>query len=126
MSTALAAQLTQIRAKSTHPLDLKEKKRAHSESLLFDRATAATQDLDSLYRLCHDGFQELCQLDQRFKTFARSLFGPDSLQQDRTHLDETTNRQIDRLLEKFLALVSSRILFQPALKAIEWLVRRFR
>ena len=126
MATALTAQLAQIRAKSTHPLDLKEKKRAHSQSLVFDPTVAASQDFDALFHICRDGFDELCRLDNRFEKFARSLFSPDSVQQDRTHLQEATNRQIDNLLESFFVLVTSRLLLQSALKSVEWLVRRFR
>ena len=36
------------------------------------------------------------------------------------------NRELDDLLEHFFHLAGSKVLLQPAIKAIEWLIRRFR
>jgi len=36
------------------------------------------------------------------------------------------NSELDRHLEAFLGLVGGRLRLNPAIKAIEWLVRRFR
>ncbi|KAG8528844.1 uncharacterized protein KY384_006533 [Bacidia gigantensis] len=126
MTTALAAQLAQIRKVSNHPLDLKAQKKAHSKSLLFDSKTAATQDFDSIFQICLQGFDELCHLDQRYSKFKDNLFSEQSKDEDRTLLTHAQNVQLDVALHDFLALISSRVLLQPALIAIEWLVRRFR
>ena len=126
MTTSLAAQLAQIRSKSTNPLDLKAQKKAHSQSLLFDPRHAANQDFDTIYQLCYEGFVELCRLDSRFRPFAKSLFSEQSKQEDRTLMTQSQNEQLNVLLEDFLCLVGARIALKPASKAVEWLVRRFR
>ena len=126
MATALASQLAQIRAHSTNPLDLKAQKRAHSRSLLYEPGVAATQDFDSLFQICYEGFQELCRIDSRFAGFANNLFSEQSKHEDRTQMTTAQNQQLDVVLEDFLRLVGSKLLLKPALKAVEWLVRRFR
>ena len=126
MTTALAAQLAQIRANSSNPLDLKAQRKAHSKSLLFDPPHAANQDFDTIYQLCYEGYFELCQLDPRFIPFGKNLFGEQSKHEDRTQMTEAQNGQLDALVEDFLALIGSRLLLKPALLAVEWVVRRFR
>ena len=36
------------------------------------------------------------------------------------------NKELDAVLEAFLALAGGRLLLTPAVKAVDWLVRRFR
>ena len=126
MATALAAQLAQIAAKSSNPLDLKAQKKAHSQSLLFDQHVAASQDYDTIYQVCFEGYLELCDLDRRFGGFARSIFSEQSKRQERSQMTSAENKELDEVLESFLGLVGARLLLKPALKAVEWLVRRFR
>ena len=126
MATALTAQLALIAARSTNPLDLKAQKKAHSQSLLFERSIAAAQDFDTIYQICIEGFQELCQIDARFSTFARSIFNEQSKQEDRATMTVQQNEELNEVLEKFLGLLGGRLFLKPALKAAEWLVRRFR
>ena len=126
MSTALAAQLAQIRGRNVNPLDLKAQKAAHSQSLLYEPSHAASQDFDTIYRLCREGFEDLCQLDSRFVRFSSSIFGEQSKSQDREQMTKTQNEELDRVLEDFLCLVGARISLKPATKAIEWIIRRFR
>ena len=126
MATALTSQLARIRASSCNPLDLKAQKIAHSRSLLYEPGVAATQDFDSLYQICYEGFQELCRLDPRFAGFANNLFSEQSKQEDRTKMTAVQNQQLDIILEEFLHLAGSKLLLKPALKAVEWLVRRFK
>ncbi|KAL8954084.1 MAG: hypothetical protein Q9183_007295, partial [Haloplaca sp. 2 TL-2023] len=99
MATSLAAQLAQIRAHSTNALDLKAQKKAHSKSLLFDERHAATQDFDTLFQICVEGYQELCRLDPRFLEFAGNLFSEQSKQEDRTQMTEGENKRLDGVLE---------------------------
>ena len=126
MATVLATQLAQIRAQSTNSLDLKAQKKAHSQSLFFEPRVAATQGFDTIYQICYEGFEELCRLDPSFYGFAGSVFGEQSKQEDRTQMTAAQNQRLDLVIEEFLGLVSSRLLLKPALKAVEWLVRRFR
>ncbi|KAL8793139.1 MAG: hypothetical protein Q9195_004251 [Heterodermia aff. obscurata] len=126
MTSVLASQLAQIRAKSSNSLNLKAQKKAHSKSLLFEPQIAATQDFDTLYQICYEGFIELCRLDSRFTNFSGSIFSEQSKLEDRTLLTEAQNKRLDSILENFLGLVGSRLLLKPALQAVEWIVRRFR
>ena len=126
MATALATQLAAIAANSTNQLDLKAQRRAHSQSLIFEPHDAARQDFDTIYDVCVEGFRELCLLDPRLRSFSRSLFSDHSKDQDRTQMTSAQNEELDVVLERFLHLVGSKVLLQPTIKAIEWLVRRFR
>ena len=126
MATTLAVQLAQIRSQSTYSLDLKAQKKAHAQSLLFDPQIAGTQDFDSIFQICYEGYEELSRLDPRFLQFARTIFSEQSKQEDRTQMTPAQNQQLDTVLENFLSLVGSKLLLKPALKAVEWLVRRFR
>ena len=126
MATALASQLAQVRSQSTNPLDLKAQKKAYSRSFLFEPSVAASQDFESLYQLCHEGFQELCRLDPRFAGFAANLFSEQSKYEDREQMTAAQNQRLDVVLEDFLHLIGGKLLLKPAHKAVEWLVRRFR
>ncbi|KAL8656885.1 MAG: hypothetical protein Q9226_002479 [Calogaya cf. arnoldii] len=125
MATSLASQLAKVRVESTNALDLKAQKKAHSKSLLFDAHHAATQSFDTLFQLCHEGYQVICRLDQRFEAFAGNLFSDQSKQEDRTQMTAAQNKSLDNVLEDFMSLVTGRLLLKPAVKAMEWLVRRF-
>ncbi|CRG90866.1 U3 small nucleolar RNA-associated protein 10 [Talaromyces islandicus] len=126
MATSLSAQLAQIASKSTNPLDLKAQQVAHSKSLIFDHKTAKSQDFHTIYEICHEGFRELCQLDTRFSEFDRTIFSPHSKTEDRSEMTAAQNKDLDAVLESFMALVGGRLQLTPAIKALDWLVRRFR
>ncbi|KAL3490142.1 hypothetical protein BJX62DRAFT_143071 [Aspergillus germanicus] len=126
MASTLAAQLSQIAANSTNQLNLKAQRVAHAQSLIFGKRVAGSQDFDTIYDICYDGFREICQLDTRFAQFERSLFSEQSKSQERTEMSAEQNKELDTVLEAFLALVGGRLLLNPAVKAVEWLVRRFR
>ena len=126
MTTSFSAQLRDIAANTTNELDLKAQRAAHSTSLIFERTVAGVQDFDTIYQICLEGFQDLCLLDQRFQEFGRSLFSAESKSQDRAQLTREQNEELDSVIEAYLSLVSGRILLKPALKTIEWLVRRFK
>ncbi|KEZ44853.1 U3 small nucleolar RNA-associated protein 10 [Scedosporium apiospermum] len=126
MATSLAKQLAQIAAKSKTTLNAKAQKAAHSKSLIWEPKVAASQSFQSLYPVCYEGFEELCGLDARFTPFRATLFSEQSQYEDRTQLTEAENRELDGKVESFLRLVGSRLRLMPAIKAIEWLIRRFR
>lgn len=126
MATSLAAQLSKIAATSTSVLNLKAQKTAHSKSLIFEPRVAASQTFDTLYTLCHEGFQELCLLDGRFLEFQQDLFSEQSQDEERGQMTAGENAELDKRLEAFLGLVGSRMQLSPAVKAVEWLIRRFR
>lgn len=126
MATSLAAQLSKISANSTNSLNLKAQKAAHSKSLIFEPRVAASQSFDTIYILCHEGFQELCLLDGRFLEFQRDLFSEQSQTEDRLQMTAAQNSELDKRIEAFLGLVGGRLRLTPAVKAVEWLLRRFR
>ncbi|KGO59818.1 HEAT, type 2 [Penicillium expansum] len=126
MASSLAAQLSQIAAKSTHELDLKAQRVSHSQSLIFDPKIAGTQDFDAIYDICYDGFRELCSLDPRFAEFDRTIFSEQSKAEDRSQMNVLQNKELDTVVEAFLSLVGGRLQLSPAVKAVDWLVRRFR
>nr|OQO20369.1 hypothetical protein B0A51_12546 [Rachicladosporium sp. CCFEE 5018] len=126
MATTLQRQLAAISAKSTNQLNLKAQKQRHSRSLIFEPHEAAKQSFDTLYQICADGFDDLCQLDARFRPFAKTLFAPSSVEEEREHLTQADNDQLNIVVEQFLALVCARLLLRPAQKSVEWLVRRWR
>lgn len=126
MASSLAAQLSQVAAKSTNQLNLKAQRLAHSQSLIFDRKVAGSQDFDTVFEICYEGFQELCQLDSRYTSFERTIFSEQSKAEDRTEMTAAQNQELDTVIEAFLALVGGRLLLSPAVKAVDWLVRRFR
>ena len=126
MTTAFTAQLRQIADKSTNELDLKARKTAFAESLIFDKVLAGSQDVETIYQICLEGFQELVQLDDRFNLFEQSLFSRQSKTQERGHMTAQENEALDGVIAQFLQLVGGRLSLRPAVKAVEWLVRRFR
>lgn len=126
MASSLSAQLAQIASTSTNPLDLKAQQVAHSKSLIFDHKTAKSQDFHTIYEICYEGFHELCQLDTRFTEFERTIFSQHSKTEDRSEMTAAQNKDLDAVLESFIALVGGRLQLTPAIKALDWLVRRFR
>ncbi|KAI0406703.1 armadillo-type protein [Xylaria palmicola] len=126
MATALAAQLAQIAANSKSSLDVKAQKAAHSKSLIFEPRAAAVQNLQTLYGICREGFDELCQLDSRFIPFATTIFSEQSQDEDRAQMTAAENTELDKRIDAFLRLAGARLRLMPTIKAIEWLVRRFR
>jgi U3 small nucleolar RNA-associated protein 10 len=126
MATSLAAQLSVISANSEKSLNLKAQKAAHSKSLIFEPRVAASQSFDTIYTLCHEGFQELCLLDGRFSEYQSDVFSEQSKDEDRAQMTAAENSELDKRLEGFIGLVGGRLRLNPAVKAMEWLIRRFR
>jgi len=127
MATSLQTQLARIAGgNGSNALDLKAQRKAHSQSLLFEPNVAVSQDFDRLYQICVEGFQELCAIDHRFLPFSRTIFAEQSRQEDRSQMTASENAKLDKILESFLSLVGGRLLLKPAIKSVEWLLRRFR
>ena len=126
MTSAFAAQLRTIAANSTNELDVRARRDAHAESLIFDRSVAVKQDWDTVFQICLEGFQELCLLDSRLREFEQNLYSPQAKDQDREQLSKTQNEALNVVLEQSLTLLGSKVLLRPGIKAVEWLVRRFR
>ncbi|KIW69931.1 hypothetical protein PV04_02245 [Phialophora macrospora] len=126
MTSTFAAQLRNIAANSTNELDLRARRDAHAESLIFERSVAIKQDWETIFQVCLEGFQEMCLLDSRLREFEQNLFSPQAKDQDREQLSRPQNEALGVVLERCLALLGSKVLLRPGVKAVEWLVRRFR
>ena len=130
MASSLSAQLTKLQTNrpstTSSILDPKKLKTLHSVSLLFAPQHAATQDFDSLHSICLEGFHELCSLEPRFHIFERSLFSEQSKSVDRELLGLEDNKKLDDNTRAFLRLLGAWALVRSGVKALEWLVRRFR
>ena len=126
MTSTFAAQLRTIAANSTNELDLRARRESHADSLVFERSVAVKQDWDTIYQICLGGFQELCLLDSSLREFEHNLYSPQAKDQDREQLSKSQNEALDVVLERCLALLASKVLLRPGVKAVEWLVRRFR
>ncbi|KAL2401513.1 U3 small nucleolar RNA-associated protein 10 [Exophiala dermatitidis] len=126
MTSAFAAQLRTIAANSTNELDLRARRDAHGESLVFERSVAVKQDWETIYQICVEGFQELCMLDTRLREFEQNLYSPQAKEQDREQLSRSQNEALGIVIDRCLALLGSKVLLRPGIRAVEWLVRRFR
>lgn len=124
--SALSKQLAAIAATSTHELDVKRQRTDFSKSLLFDAKQASSQSYDALYQLGLQGLEDLIRLDANFEPFRHTIFSPQSVTYDRAVVNLEDVKKLDRVIEGFLGRVGSKLLLKPALKAVEWLVRRFR
>ncbi|KAK9377487.1 uncharacterized protein V1513DRAFT_408819 [Lipomyces chichibuensis] len=128
MASSLGRQLSLIKANAVtaSTLDRKRRQKSHAVSLIYDPKDAITQDLDSIYLVALKGLQDLESIDHRFRTFEKSLFSETSISIDRYVQTPEQNAVLDRAVESFLALIGPRVLLQPAIQALEWLVRRFK
>ncbi|KAF8477353.1 hypothetical protein BDZ91DRAFT_688639 [Kalaharituber pfeilii] len=126
MASTLAQQLQHIATKSANTVSAEKQKAVYSVSLLYPPAHAARQDIDTIYFIALEGFQELVELDPVFSKFEKGIFSRSSIGVDRFIQTKQQNEGLDKNIEEFLGLVGPRLLLKGALKALEWLVRRFR
>ena len=126
MPSTLAQQLQLIAATSVNTLSAERQKRLYSVSLLYPSQEAATQDLTTVYSIALEGFRELVELTPSFQKYDKSLFAPSSVSFDRFLQTKKVNDELNRTIDNFLSLVGVRLLLRSSLKALEWLVRRFR
>ncbi|CUS10614.1 unnamed protein product [Tuber aestivum] len=126
MASNLAAQLSAIAATSTNTLNTQKLRSIHSISLLFPPSVAAAQDTDTIFSIAIEGFRELCRLDKRFLLYEKGLFSEYSKNVDRFVLPQASAESLNKNIDGFLQLLCGRMLLQPALRALEWLVRKFR
>ncbi|KAK9479276.1 hypothetical protein V1514DRAFT_328929 [Lipomyces japonicus] len=128
MASSLAHQLSNIKAKAAtvSSLDRKKRQKSHAVSLIYEPKIAVTQDFDTIFFTSLEALRELQTIDPRFQAFEKSLFSETSISVDRFIQTKEQNAAIDKAVESFLALIAPRILLQPAVVALEWLVRRFK
>ncbi|CDK26324.1 unnamed protein product [Kuraishia capsulata CBS 1993] len=125
--TSLSQQLASLaQSTATVALDRKKRSKIHSVSLIYDPKYAATQDYEEIYEDSLEAFEELCSLDNRITGFKDSIFSEASVRIDRLVQTKEQNEDLDNTIEAFLSLVSPFFNLSIAIRAIEWLVRRFQ
>lgn len=124
--SSLSQQLKAIGEKNASvAVDRKSRQEVHSRSLLFDAKTAAGQDYDYIHLVALEGLDELVLIDSRFEKFNDTLFSETSLTFDRDTQTKDVLDHVNRNLAAFMNLVAPYYNLAPALKAVEWLVRRY-
>ncbi|KAI3404561.2 UTP10 [Candida oxycetoniae] len=125
--SSLASQLKTLSEKSSSiALNRQQRSKIHSRSLIFDPKVASTQDYEYIYEISLQGLQELCELDSRFNKFKASLFSQNSVNFDRNVQTQDAITHLDQNIAAFFTLLGPFYSFTSALKAAEWLVRRFQ
>jgi U3 small nucleolar RNA-associated protein 10 len=97
-----------------------------SKSYLFSAKEAAEQDLDAVWAIAQEGFEQLCALDPDMLEFEEELFAERTKRVDRMLLNKEENRVLDGRLERCLRRLGRWIGVMAGGKCLEWLVRRFR
>lgn len=125
--SSLSDQLAQVAATNASvAFDRKKRQKLHSASLIYNPKTAATQDYEIIYENAVNALQELCEIEPRFEIFFKSLFQETSINIDRNVQSKEDIKNLDKVINAYLLLVSSKWHLAPALHATEWLVRRFQ
>lgn len=124
--SSLSQQLNAISERNASvALDRKTRSKIHSRSLIFDAKVAAAQDYDFIYQIGCEGLDELVEVDSRFEKFHATLFSEASVSFDRNVQTKDIMTQVNANLEAFINLMGPYYHLNPALKAMEWLVRRY-
>ena len=119
----LAQQLAALQQRPGHVQPHKHK----SASLLFSSEDAKKVDYETSLNLAVNGVMELVNHEPSFSTFldGNGLFGPTSASRDRLMQGKEENRSIDREIELFLMKLGKFGMLKAAVKALEYLVRRY-
>ncbi|CAH0381352.1 unnamed protein product [Bemisia tabaci] len=94
-------------------------------SLLFDPREAANYDKGTLYSIGLQGLKDLIEINPRFEVFRESLFSETSVFFERGVETKEKNNKLNKLLQKFIFLLSPFVLLKPARLALEWLICRY-
>ena len=89
-----------------------------SKSYLFSAAEAAQQDLDAIWAIAAEGFEQLCQLDSDMLEFEEELFAGRTKRIDRMMLNREDNAQLDKIIERCLRRLGRWIGHRVAYQAI--------
>lgn len=121
--SSLSQQLSKLGGGST--VDRAKKLKQHSRSLIYEPKVAQDQDYSFIHAIGVEGLRELVSLDSRFSQFENNLFSDTSIDVDRLVQTQEQNDQLDKGINAFLSLVAPFLMLTPAVKALEWLIRRF-
>lgn len=107
-------------------IDRKRRQKLHSQSLIYNPKTAATQDYDYIFENAQLALQELVNIDNRFQAFVNNLFSDSSVSIDRNVQTPEDVAKLNQVITNFLLLTSAYWHLSPTVHATEWLVRRFQ
>ncbi|XP_052736877.1 uncharacterized protein At3g06530 isoform X2 [Vigna angularis] len=125
MATSLASQLETLR--SFAKADSEPLKRPFTRpSILFDPKEAADIDIETLFSLALEGLEVLIGKDERFRNYKNDLFSHRSKELDRELMGIEQNNQLNISIASYLRLLSGYFLLRPALKTLEYLIRRHK
>lgn len=122
MSTSLAEQLKRLAQPQTSQI-VDTKFRA---SILFDPKEAAAKDRETIFDIGRSGLHEIASLNPTFLQFEQTLFSRAARDFVRNVENSEANRDLNKVIRKFLFHLSPHFLLQPAHKCLEWLIRRFQ
>lgn len=124
--SSLSQQLKAIGERNASvALDRKSRAAIHSRSLIFEPKVAAAQDFDYIYSVACEGLDELVEIDLRFAKFRATLFSETSVGFDRNTAAKDVVAHADKNALAFVNMAAPYFGLGPALKALEWLVRRY-
>lgn len=125
--SSLRDQLAQVSNKNASlALDRKKRQKLHSASLLYNPKTASTQDFDFIFENAISALNDLIEIEPKFEIFTKTLFSESSISIDRNVQSKDEIKNLDKAINAYLMLVSSKWHLAPTLHATEWLVRRFQ
>ncbi|CDF89203.1 probable U3 small nucleolar RNA-associated protein 10 [Zygosaccharomyces bailii ISA1307] len=125
--SSLRDQLSQVSLQNAPvALDRKKRQKLHSASLLYNPKTASTQDYDFIFENALSSLKELIEIEPKFEIFTRTLFSDSSMSIDRSLQSKEEVKDLDKAINGYLMLASSKWHLAPTLHATEWLVRRFQ
>ncbi|KAJ1887477.1 snoRNA-binding rRNA-processing protein utp10, partial [Kickxella alabastrina] len=124
MASSLASQLYRMR--TVDRMVTGERAQKIRASFLFDGHQAADMDNQTIFDIGRDGLNELRKMNNKFSTYANTLFSEAVKDMDRVLQTKEENEKLDKSIQAFLFLLAPYFLTKPAGKALEWLVRRFR
>ncbi|GAV56176.1 hypothetical protein ZYGR_0BA00820 [Zygosaccharomyces rouxii] len=125
--SSLRDQLAQVSGKNASlALDRKKRQKLHSASLLYNPKTASTQDFDFIFENATSALNDLIEIEPKFEIFAKTLFSESSISIDRNVQSKDEVKNLDKAINAYLMLASSKWHLAPTLHATEWLVRRFQ
>ncbi|CAJ1971385.1 unnamed protein product [Sphenostylis stenocarpa] len=125
MTTSIASQLEAIRSfvkSDSQPL----KRPFTRPSILFEPKEAADIDIETLFSIALEGLEVLIGKDERFRNYKNDLFSQRSKELDRELMGIEQNHQLNVSISAYLKLLSGYFLLRPALKTLEYLIRRYK
>nr|CAH8848081.1 unnamed protein product [Trichobilharzia regenti] len=96
----------------------------HRKSLIYDDASKV--DTQSCYSNSLTSFKKLCEMENAFNSFNKTLFSVTSCHIEMCNLLPQEKEKLDSEISKFLCYISSFLKHYVAVQALEWLVYKFQ